>query len=66
MKDPELVGVVNLQIPAPTDDFENIFVDIATPTPFYENIICSMQYNADTANVTPYPEDMQSMKLKTR
>ena len=42
MKDPELVGVVNLQVPAPTDDFENEFVDIATPTPFYENIVCSM------------------------
>lgn len=25
-----------------------------------------MQYNAETANVTPYPEDKQSMKLKTR
>ena len=65
-------------MPAPTADLNSDIKEETVNVPFYENVVCSMQYkkgtvnedgslvNDGTANVTPYPADKQDMNLMTR
>lgn len=56
MNDPEKTQFMEVQIPAPTDSLEASFVTQKVEVPFYENFVCSMVYDSETKNVTPFPE----------
>ena len=45
MKDPAKQGTIDIQIPAPTADLENKFTELSVDVPFFENFVCSMEYN---------------------
>ena len=76
MKDLSKDDTIKVQVPAPTADQNNDVEEKDVTVPFYENVVCSMQYfdndEVKTANHDPdktglpYPEDKQKMKLKTR
>ena len=51
MKDPAKEGLLQVQLPAPTEtlDKEHVMQDVDVP--FYENFVCSLTYNASTKNL---------------
>lgn len=46
MKDPEKEEKMPIKLPAPTADLENTITEKTVDVPFYENFVCSLQYNA--------------------
>lgn len=67
MKDPEKQESIPIKLPAPTADLEKDVTEMTVDVPYYENFVCSMQYNAKTRNVSPYPEEAQpDVPLATR
>ena len=60
MKDRAKEDELIVQLPAPTETLDKVFVDQTVDVPFYENFICSLYYDSETKNLSgaAFPEEI--------
>ena len=56
MMDPTQSSSMTVKLPAPTENLDVDWVYQDVDVPFYENFICSMQFNEETKNLDVFPK----------